>query len=83
MAVPTLWRTKQQRYNLVGEKCPACTNAVFPPRKVCPHCGETMSGETMSAETMSAVPTHQTHFSFSMPRSFTPHYFSAQVAGDD
>ncbi len=82
MAVPTLWRTKQQRYNLVGEKCPACTNAVFPPRKVCPHCGETMSGGGMNGEGMSGVPTHQAHFSFSMPKS-VPHYFSVQVAGDD
>lgn len=72
MAVPTLWRTKQQRYNLVGEKCPACTNSVFPPRKVCPHCGQTMG----------ATPAHQTHYTFNMP-SYMPHYFSAQVAGDD
>lgn len=39
MAVPNLWRTKNQRYRLQGEICPACSNAVFPPRQVCPRCG--------------------------------------------
>ena len=72
MAVPTLWRTKQQRYNLVGEKCPACTSAVFPPRKVCPHCGETMS----------AAEAPVNRYAFSMPYQM-PHHFTAQVAGDD
>ncbi len=38
MAVPNLWRTKEQRYRLQGEICPACSSAVFPPKRVCPHC---------------------------------------------
>ena len=38
MAVPNLWRTKKQRYSLQGEICPACQNALFPPRQVCPYC---------------------------------------------
>ena len=42
MAVPNLWRTKNQRYRLQGEICPACSNAVFPPRQVCPRCGSSM-----------------------------------------
>lgn len=39
MAVPNMWRTKNQRYRLQGEICPSCANAVFPPRQVCPRCG--------------------------------------------
>jgi predicted amidophosphoribosyltransferase len=42
MAVPNLWRTKKQRYRLQAELCPTCTQAVFPPREVCPHCHQPM-----------------------------------------
>lgn len=38
MAVPNLWRTQKQRYSLQAEICPHCSNAVFPPRAVCPYC---------------------------------------------
>ncbi len=38
MAVPNLWRTKEERYRLQGNTCPACANMVFPPKRVCPHC---------------------------------------------
>lgn len=38
MAVPNLWRTKRQRYSLQAEICPTCTQAIFPPREICPHC---------------------------------------------
>jgi uncharacterized protein len=34
------WRLKAQRYQLVGEVCPNCDGKIFPPRDVCPHCGE-------------------------------------------
>lgn len=37
--IPRHWRLKQQRYNLVGEKCPD-GHYVFPPRDVCPGCGK-------------------------------------------
>jgi uncharacterized OB-fold protein len=42
MAVPNLWRTKKQRYSLVGEVCTHCSSAVFPPREICPHCHKPM-----------------------------------------
>ncbi len=51
MEVPRHWRLKQQRYALVGEVCPHCDSKIFPPRDVCPYCGEeaktqyTMSGK--------------------------------------
>ena len=75
MAVPNLWRTKKQRYSLQGETCPACTQAVFPSRAVCPHCGEAMQ-ETAHHEVQPEM------YSFSMmlvPTQAT----AVSVAGDD
>lgn len=40
MTVARTWRTRKQRYSLVGERCEHCHNAIFPPRDVCPHCNE-------------------------------------------
>jgi hypothetical protein len=34
------WRLRQQRYALVGEVCPNCAQRIFPPRDLCPDCGE-------------------------------------------
>lgn len=38
MEIARHWRLKQQRLNLVGEKCPK-GHHVFPPRDICPDCG--------------------------------------------
>lgn len=35
MEVPRHWRLKQQRYRLIGEKCPHCDEYIFPPRDIC------------------------------------------------
>ncbi len=35
--IPRNWRLKQQRYNLVGERC-GSGHFVFPPRDICPDC---------------------------------------------
>jgi len=40
MEVPRHWRLKQQRYSLTGEICPHCESKIFPPRDICPTCGE-------------------------------------------
>lgn len=40
MDIPRHWRLKKQRYRLVGEICPSCDAKVFPPRDICPECGE-------------------------------------------
>ncbi len=40
MTVARTWRTRKQRYSLVGEQCEYCHNAIFPPRDVCPYCSE-------------------------------------------
>jgi uncharacterized OB-fold protein len=31
---------KKQRYALVGEICPNCEAKIFPPRDICPDCGD-------------------------------------------
>jgi len=40
MEVARHWRLKQQRYALVGEVCPHCDSKIFPPRDICPDCGQ-------------------------------------------
>ena len=40
MEIARHWRLKQQRYALVGEVCPHCDHKIFPPRDVCPNCGQ-------------------------------------------
>jgi hypothetical protein len=40
MEISKHWRLKQQRYALVGEVCPHCEVKIFPPRDICPDCGE-------------------------------------------
>jgi uncharacterized OB-fold protein len=40
MEVARHWRLKKQRYSMVGEICPHCQARIFPPRDVCPECGE-------------------------------------------
>jgi uncharacterized OB-fold protein len=40
MEVSRHWRLKKQRYALVGEVCPHCEVKIFPPRDICPDCGE-------------------------------------------
>lgn len=40
MEVSRHWRLRQQRYALVGEVCPHCQVKIFPPRDICPDCGQ-------------------------------------------
>jgi hypothetical protein len=40
MEVPRHWRLAKQRYALVGEVCSNCDHKIFPPRDICPDCGE-------------------------------------------
>lgn len=40
MEVSRHWRLNKQRYTLVGEVCPQCEHKLFPPRDICPNCGE-------------------------------------------
>ncbi len=40
MDIPRHWRLKKQRYSLIGEVCPHCDIKIFPPRDICPDCGE-------------------------------------------
>jgi len=40
MEIARHWRLRQQRYGLVGEVCPHCEAKIFPPRDMCPSCGQ-------------------------------------------
>ena len=40
MEISRHWRLRKQRYGLVGEICPHCEAKIFPPRDVCPECGQ-------------------------------------------
>jgi uncharacterized OB-fold protein len=40
MEVARHWRLKKQRYTMTGEVCPHCQAKIFPPRDVCPDCGQ-------------------------------------------
>lgn len=40
MDIPRHWRTQKQRYGLVGEVCGHCEEKIFPPRDICPGCGD-------------------------------------------
>ena len=40
MEIPRHWRLRKQRYALVGEVCEHCDAKLFPPRDICPECGE-------------------------------------------
>jgi uncharacterized OB-fold protein len=65
MDIPRHWRLRKQRYALVGEVCEHCDTKLFPPRDLCPECGEeaktlyTFSGkgEVYSYTTVFEAPT--------------------------
>jgi len=40
MEIARHWRLRQQRYSLVGEVCGNCEHKIFPPRDICPNCGQ-------------------------------------------
>lgn len=40
MQVSQHWRLSDQRYQLIGERCPHCGAGIFPPRDVCPECAQ-------------------------------------------
>jgi uncharacterized OB-fold protein len=75
MAVPNLWRTKKQRYSLVGEVCVHCNSAVFPPREICPHCHKPM-------QAVVETPAKRTEAIFAFPTVMAQAMLTA-VVGDD
>jgi len=40
MEITRHWRLRQQRYQLIGEVCGQCDTKIFPPRDICPDCGQ-------------------------------------------
>lgn len=65
MDIPRHWRLRKQRYGLVGEECGHCDAKLFPPRDICPECGEEAKalykfsgkGEVYSYTTVYEAPT--------------------------
>ncbi len=45
MEIARHWRLRKQRYALIGEVCPHCEARLFPPRDVCPQCGNDTHAE--------------------------------------
>ncbi len=76
MVIPTLWRTKKQRYSLQGEICPECHNAIFPPREVCPYCNR--SHDALYARDADNPQRHSMGFVFVLPQML-----EMSAAGDD
>lgn len=50
MATSAYWRTRLQRYRLVGNRCSTCNKIFFPPRFVCPYCGSVKLEESKLPE---------------------------------
>lgn len=38
--IPRYWRLKETFLKLQGEQCPHCEEKIFPPRDICPGCGD-------------------------------------------
>lgn len=39
------WRLREPRLRLIGECCPHCDKKIFPPRDICPGCGDKTTTE--------------------------------------
>ena len=53
MQIPRFWRLRNQRLRLEGSNCGGCGKLHYPPRLVCPDCGE---GGAHKAETVNPTP---------------------------
>lgn len=47
--LPRFWRRQNPYYRLMGETCRTCGKAIFPPRDVCPYCGQLEQGTRNNA----------------------------------
>ncbi len=62
--IPRHWRLKEQRLRLIGEICENCDKKIFPPRDICPDCGQNAKkkfefngkGEVLSFTVMQEAP---------------------------
>jgi len=50
MGVARFWRENRIRYNLIGNRCPTCEKAYFPPREICPTCHRQSIGKMMEIQ---------------------------------
>ncbi len=54
-SIPLYWRTRQFRYRLMGTKCEKDGKVYFPPRKLCPECGEILNKTVLLPRTGKVV----------------------------
>ncbi len=53
------WRINPERLKLVGCKCENCSNKIFPPRPICPHCNYEISAQLLGTGTVKAIYDHK------------------------
>lgn len=46
---PKVWRLKKERLKFMGQECGSCGEKIFPPKAVCPNCGDRID-ETKNSE---------------------------------
>lgn len=81
MAVPVMWRTQKQRYSLQAETCSHCSNAVFPPRAVCPYCKTPMRVQIVLTDVAQQQAPQGREFLYALPTPAIPVLVVA--TGDD
>ncbi len=53
------WRVNSERLKLVGCKCENCSNKIFPPRPICPHCDYEVTAQFLGTGTVKAILDHK------------------------
>jgi uncharacterized OB-fold protein len=76
MFSPRYWRTKAQRYTLLGVTCPQCGSKHFPPRERCPDCLRPAS------ETVSVSGPNQSYYFSLMNLAMTGHEAQAPATAE-
>lgn len=67
MNAPANWRLRGPRLRLEGESCPHCEAKIFPPRDVCPNCGD-ITIQKASADGLLGVVLHSAVFDEENPK---------------
>jgi uncharacterized protein len=61
------WRSRKERYRLLGSKCSNCGQLWWPGRKVCAKCGSRELGEYQFSHVGELLIHHQGHLPWHMP----------------
>lgn len=66
MAIPNIWRTKNERYQLQGNICSNCSTPIFPARHTCTNCSR-MAGSDQHVDHAVESISHQSKRHYAMP----------------